>query len=157
MADFAIGEPFTFIIPGSAAGQGDKRHVGGGRMIERNPKLRPWRADAIAAIQSAMEARFGADRSQWPVMDGHLEVVAHFRWPRPKAHFGTGRNAGVLKGGLPHTRNTPPDVDKLLRALFDAMTQSGLIRDDARIVHVDSWKRYGRVPEVFVSVQMLPG
>lgn len=34
----------------------------------------------------------------------------------------------------------PPDTDKLQRAVGDALTASGVIRDDARIVHWDAWK-----------------
>jgi Holliday junction resolvase RusA-like endonuclease len=35
-----------------------------------------------------------------------------------------------------------PDVDKLVRAVGDGLTQGGAIADDARIVDLHAYKRY---------------
>src|SRR5699024_12118708 len=46
----------------------------------------------------------------------------------------------------------PADLDKYQRALGDALTQAGVIKDVARIVHWDAWKIYH--PDGWVGVQV---
>ena len=121
-------------IAGLPVAQGSKRWTGR-TVIESNDKLlRPWRA-AVAA--EASEAMAGAEPLQGPI-----RLHATFTFPRPKVHYGTGRNAGQLKPGVPLARPIKPDLDKLVRALFDAM--SGIVyRDDAQVVELVARKLYG--------------
>ncbi len=61
---------------------------------------------------------------------------------RPKYHFGTGRNAGILKASAPDWPAVMPDTTKLLRSTEDAL--KGIIwTDDSRIVDQAASKRYG--------------
>ena len=55
---------------------------------------------------------------------------------------------------LPKWREQNPDVDKCIRALFDALVVSGVIIDDRFIVRVEAEKRYGD-PGVLVEVKEL--
>ncbi|MHC6175440.1 RusA family crossover junction endodeoxyribonuclease [Glutamicibacter sp. X7] len=113
----------SFFVEGIPAPQGSKRHVGGGRMIESSAKVRPWR-EAVAA-----EAQRIAQKLDQP-LDGHLRLIVRFELPAPKrSRFGS-RPAG------------PPDLDKLIRAVDDALTMSGLIVDDARIVTISASKHW---------------
>nr|DAN37658.1 MAG TPA: Endodeoxyribonuclease RusA [Caudoviricetes sp.] len=51
-----------------------------------------------------------------------------------------------------------PDLDKLTRAVFDALTDAGVWRDDSRVVDMRVTKRYEdaeAVPGVWVEVQAL--
>jgi Holliday junction resolvase RusA-like endonuclease len=73
---------------------------------------------------------------------------------RPKGHFGTGRNAGRLKPSAPLYVQTNPDVDKLLRAIGDALTQVA-ITDDRCIVIAHAEKHYGTPPCAHVVVDEL--
>lgn len=140
-------------IPGTPQQQGSKR-LTNGHMIETNRRLAPWRADAIHAIQEAMASTiYGGD---WPLTEA-VHVGAYFYFIRPKSHYGTGRNSEVLKGTAPDWRPAPPDLDKLQRALGDALTQAGAIRDDALIVSWFASKRWctGRpYPHTIVRIEM---
>jgi crossover junction endodeoxyribonuclease RusA len=122
-----------FRVVGEPGPQGSKRHVGKGVMVESSAKVKPWRQDVVAAAETA------AAEQDWqapPV----VRAVAVFSFRRPKSHYGTGRNAAVLKSTAPHWHNQKPDVDKLCRSTFDALTTAGVIGDDCRIAHVDASK-----------------
>lgn len=136
----------TFTIPGRPQPQGSKRHVGRGIMIETNKDLRPWRD---SAIWHAAQQRPHAPGGQFT---GPVHVVARFHFARPASHFGTGRNATRLKASAPEWMSSAPDADKLARALGDALTQSGLIRDDRLIVSWRILKRYGETAHTQVLI-----
>lgn len=77
----------TLEVPGVPAPGGSKKSLGNGRMIDdckRNPE---WRA--VVAWTALQELR------SLPPMDGPLAVDVVFWMPRPKYHYGTGKNAGV--------------------------------------------------------------
>lgn len=119
-----------FAVYGTPAPQGSKRHVGGGRMIESSRKVKPWRQDVKAAAEAWIAAHGGA---QWSPIDGPILARMVFTLPKPAS--------------APKSRKTwamrKPDLSKLIRSTEDALTDAGLIRDDARIVD------YGRAAKVF--------
>ena len=84
---------------------------------------------------------------------GPLEVHAYFVYARPASHYGTGRNAHQLKPSAPAMKHTAPDLDKLQRALGDALTQAGTIRDDARIVVWHAVKRWADIPHTYLTIR----
>lgn len=65
-----------------------------------------------------------------PPMYGPVRVQMTFTFVRPQNHWGTGRNARILKPWAPKYHANEPDIDKLTRAVLDALTQSGVIIDD---------------------------
>lgn len=145
----------TCAIPGAPQQQGSKRSLGPGRpSIEDNRNLAPWRADAIACLRAAALAQWG-HAAESPINHG-VSVAVRFVYGRPKGHYGTGRNAGRVKPSAPGWKTSAPDLDKLQRALGDALTQAGILRDDALIVHWDAVKIYGDRPEVLLSITNLP-
>ena len=101
-----------FAVFGLPAPQGSKRHVGEGRMVESSKRVKPWRRQVAAAY---------ADHSFGDMLDGPVSVTVDFYLPRPKAHYSTGRNAGALKPSAPAEHLTMPDLDKLTRAVGDAL------------------------------------
>lgn len=116
---------FPIHIPGTPIPQGSKSATRTGVMYEANPKLRPWRATMTTHLTAWTGTWFGA----WEPYDGPLLVDVTFWIPRPKRPMFQ----------LPAT---PADLDKYQRALGDALTQSGLIKDDARITTWCARKRY---------------
>ncbi len=136
-------DPVQFFVRGHPRAQGSKRHVGGGIMVEA-ANLAPWRKLIIDAAASY----------EGPKFSGPIQVRFVFWFQRPKGHYGTGRNAGTLKRSAPTYRASAPDVDKLCRAVADALTISGLILDDRLIVRVEAEKRYGD-PGVLIEIQDL--
>jgi len=111
----------SFFAYGNPAGQGSKRHVGNGVMVESSKALPSWRAAVIEYAQKAYDG---------PPLDGALELTVTFWFPRPKA-----RKRDRFKLSM-------PDHDKLLRGVCDALKIAGAIVDDARIVRSVVEKRY---------------
>jgi len=140
-----------FEVPGTPVPQGSKkafrhRHTGRVVMVDDNEHLEAWRAN-VAAVAS----RTWAGR---PALTG--PVVAHldFFMPRPAGHYGTGRNAGVLKPSAPLLPAVKPDLDKLVRAVFDSLSTAGVWKDDALCWGVSAYKRYadGRSPGLVLEL-----
>jgi Holliday junction resolvase RusA-like endonuclease len=100
---------------------------------------RTWRGDVRDAAWEAIGAL--ANGEPWPAI-GPVAVSFTFRRARPKGHYGSGRNAGVLKPHAPRWPTTAPDALKLARALEDALTGVAYV-DDAQIVDETIRKRYG--------------
>lgn len=93
---------------------------------------RAWRTD----VQVAAAAHFNEPYA------GAVDMDILFQRPRPKGHYGSGRNASVLKPNAPTFPTTRPDVDKLSRAVLDAL--KGIAwNDDAQVVTKTVAKRFG--------------
>jgi crossover junction endodeoxyribonuclease RusA len=116
-------------IPGKPAPQGSKRHVGHGILTESSKAVGPWRT--LVAWHVAQQWRAAP-------LDGPIAVRLEFVMPRPSS--------------TPKKKVTPPaikrpDVDKLQRAIFDAVT-GVLWRDDAQVVDVCATKRLAELDEL---------
>jgi crossover junction endodeoxyribonuclease RusA len=110
------------------APQGSKRHVGGGRMVESSPKVKPWRE---AVRQEALKT--GLAITAEPV---YLHLL--FRFTRPKGHYNA---KGKLKPSAPMAHITRPDLDKLQRSTLDGLT-GVLFHDDSQVAFVVASKEY---------------
>lgn len=100
-------------------------------MVDDNKKSRSW-MDTVAAEAAA--AWNGRDLLQGPVA-----ISVAFEFKRPKSHM---RSNGEIKPAAPELFTSSPDLDKLLRALGDAMT--GVVYADDRQVALyrECEKRY---------------
>ena len=124
----------SFVVFGTPAPQGSKTLTRYG-MREANKGTRPWREAVAWHAAEAMAEK--------ELLEGPLLLEATFVFPRPKSHYGTGRRAGGLKATAPFYCATRPDVDKLQRAIGDAM--AGIVyREDAQIVRIAAFKAYGK-------------
>ena len=133
--------------------QGSKR-IGRNRatnkpvLIDDNKKLDPWRDWVAVNARQGMQGQAAFD---CPVL-----VDLAFYMPRPGYHFTKG---GELRDDAPVWCAVPPDIDKLERAVFDAMTAARVWVDDSRAVMVHKSQRYagpGQAPGVSVLVTELP-
>ena len=104
-------------VPGVPAPQGSKRHVGRGRLIEQSKRVGPWRD----AVRAATAAQLGGKPYSYGAAAAPVAVQVEFYMPRPRTHYGTGRNAGTIRTSAPGRPATRPDVDKLARAVLDAL------------------------------------
>ena len=75
-------------------------------------------------------------------LDGPVRMEIVFYNLRPKSHYGTGRNEGILKKSAPLYPHKRPDLTKLIRSTEDALTNYAY-QDDAQIVLRSSAKVYG--------------
>jgi len=96
-----------------------------------------WRG---AVTEAATRARTAA---QLPTIAGPCSVSIVFSMPRPAGHHG---KRGLLPSapGWPHVR---PDLDKLTRAVFDALTDGAIWTDDCLVVALLATKRYADTPD----------
>lgn len=135
----------SFTVPGVPAPQGSLIRTRYGVRPD-NPATRPWKQ----AVAWEAQALLG----DLEIITGPVEITALLYFPRPKGHFGTGRNAAVLKASAPTFHQSKPDTDKLQRAIGDSLTGT-LLRDDSQIVHWDVWKLYGAPPRAEITVRAL--
>ncbi len=111
-----VRRQLRIVAHGSPAAQGSKKHVGYGRMVEMSKKLPGWRA----AVEAA--ARLAAGPG-WVPINAAVSISGEIRLLKPRTTKYPDAPAGA------------PDLDKLQRAIGDALTKSRVITDDARIVH----------------------
>lgn len=123
----------VIIVPGVPVPAGSHRAfliAGRARIAPANKMQRSWQR-----VVSECAAEAWQDRE--PILGSvFLDVVFHFS--RPKSHYKT---SGYLKKSAPICCATRPDLDKLLRAIGDALT--GIVwRDDSQVVGVYARKFY---------------
>ena len=125
-----------FRVAGTPSTQGSKRGFaftpkGGGKtravVVDNNPKtLKPWRD----AVRSTATEAWG----ERPPIYGPVRVLILFALKKP--------------GAAPKWRRIWPigarsgDVDKLARAVLDALTDAGVWRDDSQVVRLEVVKDY---------------
>lgn len=104
--------------------QGSLKSVGAGRFVSDNPELKHWRGLVYVGGRNAWEGR--------PPMAVPVSVRLTF-YLRLK-----GRLPGFQAWGVEPRRAN--DLDKLVRAIFDAMTAAKVWRDDSLVVEVSARK-----------------
>lgn len=138
---FKVMEMIEFTIEGTPRPQGSKRNVGGGIMVESSKHVKEWRA---FARMKAVEAMRGLPRIEKPT---GVSLAVRFYFDRPKKHF----TSKGLRPEAPLVHVGKPDTDKILRALFDSMTEI-VFEDDSQICRLTVSKLYGKFAETIVSV-----
>lgn len=139
----------SFFVPGLPKTAGSKRAFFRPGMrfpvvVDACKESRNWKSDVKQFAQAVAP------------IDGlwvdALEVTMIFNLPRPRGHFGIGKNAAKLKDSSPRYHTGRPDVLKMARAVEDALT--GVIwKDDAQIVMEHLLKVYADLPGVTVSIE----
>lgn len=122
-------------VPGNPAPQGSKKgYARNGKvvMVESSRQVRPWREDVRWSLLGLPHET----REQWPYQ-GAVWLVLEFVMPRPAS--------------APKRRTPPmtqqPDMDKLTRAVKDAITSAGVWRDDSLVTTTMAHKRRAKVDE----------
>lgn len=138
-----------FVVHGRPQPAGSKRgfvnpKTGGVIITDANAKSRPWKQEVSSAARDVM--------GDAELLAGPLDLKVTFQLARPKGHYGTGRNADVLKPSAPTHPTVKPDTTKLLRAAEDALT--GIVwRDDSQVVTQFAQKVYGPHDCAYISVR----
>jgi crossover junction endodeoxyribonuclease RusA len=113
-------------VDGSPVPQGSFRHVGNGRIIAANPKLNSWRQTIADQLSQKTAVR---------LIDESCTVQLVFTLPRPKSVPKSRRSVPTTK----------PDLDKLVRAVLDAISLPRyvqLLTDDSIVTDLHAAKRY---------------
>lgn len=86
--------------------------------------------------------------------DGAIWVEFTFYMPRPKSHFGTGKNSDKIKLTAPSYPTGKPDALKLARAVEDALTGICYV-DDAQIINEEISKSYDNGTGAGVEIRIM--
>lgn len=134
------GSKQAFVIYADRKRKIPKRRPDGSIMLnvtDDNPASKAWQR----AVADAARTHFvGA-----PAAECALEFEFEFSVYRPESHWGSGRNAHLLRDLAPARPIVRPDALKYARGTEDALT--GIVwRDDAQVVRLVVEKRYA-VPE----------
>lgn len=133
------GEPIT---------QGSMKIVsvrGRAQVVHDKGALLAWR-DLIA-----WQVR-GASRPPLP-LKGPVAVTLLFWLARPKSHFA---RTGALRPSAPAYPTAKRDIDKLVRAVLDALTMGMAWKDDGQVVDLDVRKRWAsdaEEPGVYILIK----
>jgi crossover junction endodeoxyribonuclease RusA len=121
-------------VYGKPITQGSKIRTRWSMRDSNGATLLPWRDNVRAAAVNADD----------PFGEAPVSVAIGFTFARPKGHFGTGRNAGRLNPSAPPypSSHTIGDIDKLVRACLDALTDAGVWNDDSQVVHLNARKKW---------------
>lgn len=143
----ASGHPIRFTVLGEPQPAGSKRafvnpKTGKAIVTDDNRRAKPWQREVKEAAREAYRGE---------LLRGPLSVSLVFYRPRPKSHYGTGRNSEKVKDSSPAAPVTRPDLLKLARAVEDACTLV-IWADDAQIVHEHLHKAYGEPARCEVEV-----
>lgn len=111
-------------------------------ITEANRKSKPWRQSVEWSVQELIQTP----------MEGALELRIVFFMPRPKNHYGTGRNAQTLKPSAPHFHTSKPDTTKLIRSTEDALKGIAWI-DDTQVADQSAQKIYGDRPGALIQIR----
>ncbi|MCO1575007.1 RusA family crossover junction endodeoxyribonuclease [Crossiella sp. SN42] len=122
----------VLFVAGLPAPQGSKRYLGHRRPVEDSAGLPSWRADVREALAKAWRttAFDGREVARAPLQCA-VQVGLEFVLRRPAS--------------TPKRRTPPavrrPDLDKLARAVLDAITSAGVWADDAQVIQLHASKR----------------
>lgn len=123
----------AFDVIGRPAPQGSKTRTQYGGMRESSKYLEPWRRKVSLAAREAMTLH-PAGPAEFPLA-GPLCLSIVFRLSKGKRN----KETHAVK---------PPDLDKLVRGVGDALTQSEIVGDDAQFTRFrEVYKRFLRPGE----------
>jgi len=123
--------------------------TGQARVKSDNPRTDQWRRDVVAAVLEQLRGAGTGPRltRTWSPLEGPIHLAVEFYLPRPASRSKTRRELPMAK----------PDLDKLVRSTGDALTTSGVIRDDAQITDLTLRKRYAVLDDALGHPWELPG
>lgn len=89
--------------------------------------------------------------------DGPVEATLLFYFPRPKSHYGTGRNKDILKDNSPIWFTKRKDLDNLIKFVLDSLNGQAYF-DDSQIVSIHAYKFYTcEEPRVQIRLRKVVG
>jgi crossover junction endodeoxyribonuclease RusA len=138
-------------VPGIPQPGGSKkafynRKTGRTIVVEDAKHNKDWRTSVMQVAR---------DHYQGPPLEGPIRLDVQFLMPRPKSHFGSGKNLGKLKQSAPKFHTSKPDRTKLLRSTEDALTQCGIWRDDTQVAMGEIMKLYSDRPGALIRIKAL--
>ena len=134
----------SFRVLGNPVPQGSMRAflVKGRPILTSTSKnLKEWRNLIAGEAQNYLREQVVEDCWNTSGFYSYTEpvgVTAKFYFARPKSHL---KKSGELTKSAPRSKHSKPDVDKLARAVLDALT-GVFFEDDSQVVHLTVLKEY---------------
>jgi len=142
---------FTFTIPGIPRPQGSAATIisrTNGKPFLKKSALEVAHRESMAA---SLRATWRNSRHSAP-LDGPVTVRVTFTFVRPKSHY-VGKNmAGAIRADKPAAHIQAPDLDKLCRLVFDALTYAGVWGDDSQADCLIASKVWGETPNTEIAL-----
>ena len=145
----------TFEVVGVPVGQPRARITTRGSFAHAyTPKSHPVHAWKAAVMRAAREAMRDKTNAYGLPAEQGIPVTASlwFSMPRPASHLNA---AGELRKGKPEYHTSKPDIDNLVKAIFDAMTEAGVWHDDSQVVRLTVEKVYCTPLRCGVTIKVL--
>lgn len=98
----------------------------------------PGTADQWKSLISRMARR----RWHHPKITGAVYLRVSFRFARPKSHYRSGDPSRGLARSAPVNHTKKPDLDNLVKAVKDAITDAGIWADDSHVISEKVTKRW---------------
>lgn len=116
---------FSIFVAGEPKAQPRARRAGNRKGVYTPDTAKDWKERILIALAGK---NYG--------ITGPIECNLTFMMPRPKRLY----RKNDPEGWIPHTAK--PDVDNLQKAVFDAMTNAGVWKDDSQVFYTSSKKLY---------------
>lgn len=127
-----VGSKRAFVV-----GEEKKQETSGARWL-KNPRavLTDTNSERQQQWYQAVAQVAARSMERVPLMRGPIRLEMRFYFKRPASHYGTGKNAAVLKPNAPKYHVQTPDMDKLVRNTQDAIT-TAVWQDDKQVCALD--------------------
>jgi Holliday junction resolvase RusA-like endonuclease len=143
----------SFFVHGTPIPQGSTTafmHKGKPIITSANRHLKGWRTKVRGVAYNARNGTQEAPGSP-KTAPGYYMIRLSFWMPRPAFHYG----AKGLKASAPNHPGVKPDLDKLVRAILDGITEAKIWGDDSQVLGIMAVKMYAPAPEaVGVGVEI---
>jgi len=138
---------YQIVILGSPKAQGRPRARNAGKFVQiyDDPNSAKAKRNLMAVVQ---------EQAPEKLLDCPLRVDLYFYMPRPKGHYGTGKNAGKLKDSSPINHTKKPDIDNLRKLVMDALTNV-FWRDDSLVCEGTTRKVYSNKPRTEIGIKKI--
>lgn len=129
--------------------------ISGNPVAKRRPRFaRRGKFVMTYSDQETEEGRFlwevKQQTKQLPI-EGPIKISCIFYMPRPKSHYGTGKNADKLKLNAPIFHTKKKDLDNLLKFCYDCL--NGIAwKDDSQVVESMAKKLYSDNPRTEIKI-----
>lgn len=133
------------VVYGDPKAQKRHRSTRAGKFIRQYDPSSKDKEDFLLIIQK--------ERPHEPIK-GAIMLEVSFYSARPKSHYKTGKNAGLLREDAPVMNAHKPDIDNLLKFIMDAMN-GVFYKDDGQIVTIIVNKFYSPNPRTEIGISEL--
>ena len=128
---------------------------------DRNGKALPYvkvvnkQGDAEAKFKwAAITYLTEHEGSLYLIEDKPIAITCIFHIKRPKSHYGTGKNTGILKKNAPYFCFIKPDIDNYEKFIYDCLNQVAW-KDDKLIAESHARKVYSENPRTEIIIRSL--